>query len=646
MFKKGVQQSLRAPLKLLVYFFVTAMVCAFLCIGLNLKKAADDNLTAVLEGFNVVALPDFKANLDEWGNLTASLQDSVGHVSCKAENYEIGKLLELPGVLQVDARNQFGACVNGLDGKLYQTRCTHQTALRYMSGMDVVIFQLDSSTPVEVTGYKEYATATGRMWKAEQINLPIKLLWSATGRIELSNLNIQNPSFKRTYHLEPGKTYIINMGASGNLVTDIYHQAYAVQVSVRGAYSMKEPFDQAVEPQYPAITEYYEGFWDTDMGLYYWQSAQACYLAGNSLTAITTGDLSMIPSWASGEVYLRNGRLFSQEDYQNGSQVCIISQHLLEKMGWKIGDTIDLSFYQTRYILSPTIKNQYSTFDPYLYNSHKAVSVGESDTLPMEQIFHQNTYTIIGTYDGKVCWRSEHESYLFNESMHWLMVLLPETAVQNQPSVKLSQYHTTIRIEPLMIQKFLAAVQSSGLMEEQSYGYQLGLTIDDHGLSGMVSGLEALQQISRLTLVLSSVTAVLAVLVLAILHLLQNRKQIAILRSMGVKKWQTVVCILSGILLVSFMGAVAGGLMGEKLSVSVTEQILHTAQEDDMDADFSAVTVIGSTGEETFELNATADRKQTVIAVGAVFGALLILSAGVVLWEANKQPLLMLGVKE
>ena len=86
--------------------------------------------------------------------------------------------------------------------------------------------------------------------------------------------------------------------------------------------------------------------------------------------------------------------------------------------------------------------------------------------------------------------------------------------------------------------------------------------------------------------------------------------------------------------------------MGEKLSVSVTEQILHTAQEDDMDADFSAVTVIGSTGEETFELNATADRKQTVIAVGAVFGALLILSAGVVLWEANKQPLLMLGVKE
>ncbi len=58
----------------------------------------------------------------------------------------------------------------------------------------------------------------------------------------------------------------------------------------------------------------------------------------------------MIPSWASGDVHLPKGELFSEEDYENGNKVCIISQKLLEVMGWEIGDTIDFSFYETNYM--------------------------------------------------------------------------------------------------------------------------------------------------------------------------------------------------------------------------------------------------------------------------------------------------------
>lgn len=646
MIKHGIQQGLRSPRKLIAYLLVVALTCAFLCIGLNLKKTADDNMSIILDSFNVVAVPDFKANINEQGRLTALRRDSIGIFPCKAENYEISKLQELPGVIQVDARNQFGACVNGQNGLLYQKRCTSQTALRYMNGMDVVIFQLDSSTPITLPGYQKQQTPSGEIWIAERVRLPIKLIWSASGRTELTSLNVQNPSFDNVYYLEPGKTYIINMGASGDLTSDIYHQAYPVQVSARGAYSMNQAVEAERKVNHPAIAEYYEDFWDTDLGMYFRQSAEACYLAGNSLTAITTGNLSMIPSWASGDIYLRNGRLFSEEDYQNGNRVCIISQHLLEVMDWKIGDTVDLSFYETSYILNPTIKNQFSTFDPFLYASKESVVTGNDKTLPLKHIFDENTYTIIGTYDGKVCWRDEHESYQFNESMHWLMVLLPKASVQNQPIPKLSQYHTTISIEPLMIQKFLAAVQSTGLMDEQAYGYQLGLTINDHGLSGMVSGLEALQQISRLALLLSSLTAGLAVLVLVILHLMQNRKQIAILRSVGIKKVQVVVFVLVGILIASFLGAVIGGIVGEKLSANVTKHILTTAQEDSMDASFSAMAVAEKLEEGSFQIDTTAKPECTWIAVVSIFGSMLMLSVGVVLWESQKPPLLMLGVKE
>ena len=427
---------------------------------------------------------------------------------------------------------------------------------------------------------------------------------------------------------------------------DIYHQAYAVSVSGRGTYSFSYidgVYD--VEPKYPAVTEYYEGFWDTDMGFYYKQSAQACELAANSLTAITTSDLSMIPAWANGYVTLKNGRLFTQEDYDQGNRVCLVSQKLLERMNWKIGDTLDLSFFETVYTLSTTIKNQFSTFYPYLYDSEGNVYNGRATTMPKDNFFDENTFTIVGTYDGNVYWLEDHDSD-FQRSMHWLMMLVPESSVQNQPTPKLSPYHTTLRIEPLMVQKFLAAAQSSGLMEEQEYGYQMGLTVDDHGLSKMVAGLESLQQISRLTLVLSAVTAGLAVLVLAIVHLLQSRRQVAAMRSLGMRRAPAAMCLLVGILLAGLLGAAAGGAIGGALSARVTQRIVDTAQEESLDASFSAAAVTSGDGEDDFQLNAAADPRQSWLAAGSVFGALVILAGALFLREAGKPPLLLLGVKE
>ena len=646
MFYMGLRQGLRAPRKLAAYFLVTLLVCSFLTLGLNLKRAADSNLDAVTQGFNVLAMPDFQGYITEKGHLAANMRESVGYFPCFAENYDIERLRALPGVQKLDARNQFGACVNGQNGALNIMRSHRQLSRRYKN-MDVVIFRLADDVPVTITGKQKGNKESGGtiLEYAEPIAFPVEVLWTATGGFEGGQLSVTNMTH-REYVLEPGKTYIINMGEFGDMDWDIYHQAYAVSVSGRGTYSFSYidgVYD--VEPKYPAVTEYYEGFWDTDMGFYYKQSAQACELAANSLTAITTSDLSMIPAWASGDISLFQGRLFTQEDYDQGNRVCLISQQLLKLMGWEVGDTLDLSFYQTSYTLSPSVKSQYSTFDPYLYDSMADVNLGRTTTLPKDHIFDENQFTIIGTYDGKVCDRDDSEND-FQRSMHWLMMLVPESSVQNQPTPKLSPYHTTLRIEPLMVQKFLAAAQSSGLMEEQEYGYQMGLTVDDHGLSKMVAGLESLQQISRLTLVLSVVTAGLAVLVLAIVHLLQSRRQVAAMRSLGMRRAPAAMCLLVGILLAGLLGAAAGGAIGGALSARVTQRIVDTAQEESLDASFSAAAVTSGDGEDDFQLNAAADPRQSWLAAGSVFGALVILAGALFLREAGKPPLLLLGVKE
>lgn len=639
MLRMGLRQGFRAPRKLAAYFLVTLLVCSFLTIGLNLKQAADSNMEAVLSGFNVMAMPDFKGYIDENGHLAPTLRESVGYFPCFAENYDIEKLRSLAGVQKLDARNQFGACVNNKNGALYTRRINSQQSLRCL-GMDVLIFQLDCSHSIEIPA-----------WTPERdenyygISIPMKTLWSATGRNDLAQVVVHRDTFGDGFLLEPGKTYIMNLGEFG-LSDDVYHRAYLLRVSNRGTYSMKLQEEQGwLEENYRPITEYYEGFWDTPMGRYYQQSAQASDFAGNSLTAITTSDLSMIPAWANGYITLKNGRLFTQEDYDQCNRVCLISQDLLERMDWEIGDTLDLSFYETAYTLSFSVKNQFSTFYPYLYDSLEDVSSGMATTLPRDHVFDENTFTIIGTFDGNVYHREENDSD-FQRSMHWLMMLVPESSVQNQPTPKLSPYHTTLRIEPLMVQKFLAAAQSSGLMEEQEYGYQMGLTVDDHGLSKMVAGLESLQQISRLTLVLSVVTAGLAVLVLAIVHLLQSRRQVAAMRSLGMRRAPAAMCLLVGILLAGLLGAAAGGAIGGALSARVTQRIVDTAQEESLDASFSAAAVTSGDGEDDFQLNAAADPRQSWLAAGSVFGALVILAGALFLREAGKPPLLLLGVKE
>ena len=332
----------------------------------------------------------------------------------------------------------------------------------------------------------------------------------------------------------------------------------------------------------------------------------------------------------------------------NGNKVCLVSEIFLEYSGYQIGDTIDFSFYPAQYILNYNQRDQISFYDPHLFvEDERSIRNGTDGDFPLNHIFDENTYTIIGTYDGKVASRDDHESYKQNESMHWLTVIFPEKSIENQPPVQLSQYTTTLQIEPMQLQKFLAAAQGSGLMDEQPYGYQLGLTIDDHGLLEMLSGLEALQQVSRLALMLSAITAALAVAVLSILHLLQNRRQMAVLRSLGVRKGQAVAWLICGILLVSLLASVCGAVIGEKLSAKATENIIATAQEDTMDSSFSAMLATGTEdSEDDFQLTTATDPTLTWQSAALVFGGLLLCMTILFTIEAHKPPLLMLGVKE
>ena len=87
--KTGIRQSFRAPVRLIASFLVMVLVCAFLTVGLNLRKTALNNLQLLNEEFDVVAIPTFKGSVDSEGRLTADT---------KGEQKFIWKKICSPGI--------------------------------------------------------------------------------------------------------------------------------------------------------------------------------------------------------------------------------------------------------------------------------------------------------------------------------------------------------------------------------------------------------------------------------------------------------------------------------------------------------------------------------------------------------------------
>ena len=171
--------------------------------------------------------------------------------------------------------------------------------------------------------------------------------------------------------------------------------------------------------------------------------------------------------------------------------------------------------------------------------------------------------------------------------------------------------------------------------------------IFDQGLGGIKQSLRQLDTVSRLTLYLACAAAVVVVILLAVLTVLQNRRQIATLRSLGVKKRQIPAAVLSGILLICLLGAVAGGAVGHGLSDHAAEYILDTAQLDLADTSFSAMLAKEDVEQEDLYAIAIQSQPQTAIISSAiVLSSFTLLCVVLILPEVKKSPMLTLGAKE
>ena len=389
---------------------------------------------------------------------------------------------------------------------------------------------------------------------------------------------------------------------------------------------------------------YTPDFWDTEAGQQYADFQRDLDITFGSTTAAAVDDLSLVPAFYNGKVYVAQGRAFSQEDYDTGAKVCLISGYYAESMKLAVGDRLDMRFYESNF---PMTGNTAYCNDqlPDLWKP-AALSDGTETYRIGDPFFDSGSYEVVGIYDGQVYEPNLNQvEFSLTKGMNSDTILVPSSSLANRPeTTRDDAWHTAILVDSKRVNEFLDYVQTSTLLDETDDGVKMDLTVYDQGLSNMTRVLEQLTRVSRLTMGLALGSAGLAVVMLSVLTLQKNKRQIAALRSLGVREKQIPQAVLAGVLVVCLVGAILGAAAGGIVSQKVGSAVLASAKEDVGDGTFSAM--LAQSGGDAVDLSIVTSPLSMVLAAAGVMIVLGLLCFVLVRREAKNSPILQLGAKE
>ena len=122
----------------------------------------------------------------------------------------------------------------------------------------------------------------------------------------------------------------------------------------------------------PFIAEYtgdWQDFLNTDEGKV-WKDTiiPLTELNQNSVGVILTDNIDSTYNFNTGVASILNGRAFSEEEYKNGSDVCIISASLALRNNLSVGDKISLDYYNTGATKRGLIIRAFNDISDYYYS--------------------------------------------------------------------------------------------------------------------------------------------------------------------------------------------------------------------------------------------------------------------------------------
>ncbi len=184
------------------------------------------------------------------------------------------------------------------------------------------------------------------------------------------------------------------------------------------------PYYYPSEGQLPWMAEYegsVEEFLSSEEGQVWKEEIlPMCQYNYESAVVILTDKITSMYSFNNGDASLVSGRFFTQEEYDQGEAVCIVSAAYAELNGLKLGDSLEIDYYDSGfadYMNGGHVNSIFETEDPGPFR--------QRDCLMLEDaIGVRKQYTIVGMYTGA---RFSFGIYHFNADT----ILVPKKSVPN-----------------------------------------------------------------------------------------------------------------------------------------------------------------------------------------------------------------------
>lgn len=654
------QQQRNLKRTLLNILLLTAAI-AFFVMSMDLYINSIFNLKQAEDTYHTIAIMELYGSVDERGHLVEVNDDNYkGYKNIAVNGYDFSEIVMASGVTGYDLRKRSGAYIQGNPA----VKVNENGTRRLLYTEDIIRFTLakDETVTIPINGaydeemsivylnildnaMKEYYCYDNIDFQYNEI-----IIGDGSEDVDLSRYREQIQQLNRstvtdTITLYPGVEYIAGIYGNGyyRVVNEKTGEKAAASRYLRtkdiayfdenfhvyyynlgeGIASDTYPYTEELPP-FP-IMRWEDVQNDSELKAQWTAAWEATVYNSCAYTVCFTDDVTGIPLFHLGGISLAAGRMITEEEYEVGSKVCMVSKNMANAQGWQVGDKLKMRFFQFE-AFPNNLAGTFGTFQPVY---HKETS----------GFFADDTFEIVGVYE-KYSFPGNSGVSATTMTLATDTIYIPHNSVQNTlPEEELPVHGAllTLWLENGSINDFLADMDALGLTERKEGQYNPTFTFYDQGYSVIQPSLQGMYSTAKLLLILSVLLLVITCVLLSYFFAQNQKHNIGVFRMLGGKKTQVLLAVFICSALIAVIGAIPGTMIGHALSERVGETMLTSDFEENEKTAALRAYVLATEETDTSAFDVHSDFKLSLLA-GSTALLFPILSLAFVVIYVGREP--------
>ena len=655
-------EQLKRSKKTVVYLCLLAIATAFFVMSVNLYANSSGNLKVAEEAFSTLAVTELYGEVDRYGNLVErNSEEHIGYKAVGVKGYDFSEIIDSEYVESYDFRTYYGAYIEEHPAVIYGPdiimSSLEEVPKWYMRSNNVIRFKITAEQPMELVyipsgpeqrmnrgffGVEVFDEASGIFVYPERLiydDFGYKQEeWNALAE-EIKAFN-QSDDTDRLI-LYPDVEYVAILDEHGHWLWNEETQLWEYTNN-----GNSETFELAIPWQD------HESFWltydnskegieyerlDTPFPIQRWEDVQNdpqlkayfddlwqdIYVQQRTHNVVATNDVTSIPAFHLGSAELTEGRYITEKEYAEGAKVCLISDVLAENQGWEIGDKLDMKLFESEYI--PEGSTTVGHSQP-IYNGGATPFVDEGE------------YEIVGIYDVYST-TANTELAVNTIGVNTFNIYIPTKSISAQRDLSDALVHgstLSVKLKNGSIDAFKAEMEAKGITTVEAGKYVPTFHYYDQGYSAVRSSLLSMNSTAKLLLLLSTILLLIVCVLIAYFFWQNQRQTVGIFRMLGGTKKHAIAAVLTCAMILTGIGAAAGGMAGYGTAYVVGTGIVK-ANVKEIEMDMSQDNDLSALTDQQSDIRVAADPLVTLAASGAslLYPAFLL---GFVAMDINKEP--------